>query len=118
MSNCAGNLLGEIAFETVARGRQPRQVKYRPLHERAAGLLGGMLVQRHDVGARACQESADCRDKSRAVGTSQQQPADILGRQAPATRARVLLLHLLQGVTPGSRPVADPHISALARPPR
>ncbi len=101
-----GDLLAKITFERVARGRQPGQVKDRALHERAAGLLGGMLVQRHDVGAGAGQEGADRRDQSRAVGAAQQQPADILDRQAPATCARVLLLHLLQGVIPRTNPAA------------
>ena len=105
-----GNLLAEISFERIARGRQPGQVEYRPLHERAAGLLGGMLIQRHDVGARAGEECTYRRHQSRSVGTAQQQPTDILDRQTPATCARVLLLHLLQGVTPWRLRSQNPHI--------
>jgi hypothetical protein len=47
-------------------------VKYRPLHEGAAGLFGGVLVQRHDVGARRREETADRGDETRAVGAPQQ----------------------------------------------
>ena len=84
----AGNLLGEIAFERVARRRQPRQMKYRPLHEGAAGLLGGVLIQRNDVGARRRQETAHRRDQTRAVGAPQQQPTDVLGRHGLRGPAR------------------------------
>ena len=75
-----GDLIGECALQPVAGSRQPRQVKNRPLHEGAAGLFGRMLVQRNDVGAGLGQKAAHRRDQAGAVRTSQQEPADILGR--------------------------------------
>ena len=67
----AGNLLGEITLQPVARRGQPGQVEDRPLHECATGLLGGMLIQRNDVRPRLGQETAHRRDQSRAVGAPQ-----------------------------------------------
>lgn len=95
-----GHLITEIPFEGVSRGRQSRQVEYRSLHERAARLLGGVLIQRHDVGARSCEECTYRRDQSGSIGTAQQEPAYILDWQTPGTYARVPFLHVLQGVTP------------------
>ena len=97
-----GHLLTEISFESVARGGQPGQVENRPLHERAPGLLGGMLVQRDDVGPRAGEECTYRRHQPGSIGAAQQKPTHILDPQPPATCARILLLHLLQGVTLGS----------------
>jgi hypothetical protein len=54
-----GHLLGEVAGQIVTRGRQTRQMKDRALHEHSTGLLGRVLVQRDDVGARLGQEGAD-----------------------------------------------------------
>src|SRR5262249_18783722 len=88
------------SFETIARGRQSWQVEDRALHERAAGLLGGVLVQRDDVGPRTGEERTHRSNQPRSIGAAQQEPTHILYWQSPATCARVLLLHLHQGVTP------------------
>jgi hypothetical protein len=69
-----------------------------------------MLIQRHDVGARAGEECTYRRHQSRSIGTPQQEPTHILGWQTPTTCARVLLLHLLQGVTPARPRSRNLHI--------
>ncbi len=73
------HVLGEITLECIPGGRQTRKVKDRALHEGATGLLGRVLVQRHDVRAGTRQKSADRSDQTRSVGAAQQQPADVLG---------------------------------------
>src|SRR6202790_5834519 len=108
-----GHLLTEISFESVARGRQPGQVEYGPLHERAPGLLGGVLIQRHDVGAGAGEKRTYRGHQSWSIGTTQQEPTNILAPPPPATCARVLLLHPLQGVTPGC--LGSPNLHILRR---
>ena len=67
-----GDLFTEIAFEGVARGGEPWQVENGPLHERAAGLLSGVLVQRDDIGARVGEERTYRRHQARSIGTAQQ----------------------------------------------
>ena len=79
-----GDLFGEVAFQLVSGGGQPRQMKDGALHERSTGLLGGMLIQRHDVGARVSQERADRGDQSGPVGAAQQQASHVLDRQCRA----------------------------------
>ena len=44
------------------------------------------------------------------IGAAQQEPTHILGSQPRATCARVLLLHLHQGVTMGRPRSQNPHI--------
>src|SRR3546814_11084051 len=56
------HLRGESLAETVPRRRQPRQVEYGALQENSALGGGGVLIQRHDVGARTGHERADGRD--------------------------------------------------------
>jgi hypothetical protein len=73
-------------------------VEDRALHEDAAGLFGGVLIQRHDVGAGVGEKGADGRDQSRSVGAAQQKPTNVLDRHAPTTRLQVRILHLRQGV--------------------
>ena len=63
---------------------RPGQMKDGALHERSTGLLGGMLVQRDDVGTRARQERADRGHQTGAVIAAQQQPAHVLGVQQVA----------------------------------
>jgi hypothetical protein len=67
-----GHLLTEIPLKGVSRGRQPGQVEYRPLHERAAGRLGGVLIQRHNVGACTGQKRAHGRDQAGTVCAAEQ----------------------------------------------
>ena len=57
----------------------------------------------------AGEETADGRHQARPVGAAQQEPAHILGRQPAATRPRVLVLHLVQGVTPDRLRSANPY---------
>jgi hypothetical protein len=89
-------------------------VENRALHEGAAGLFGGVLIKRDDVGAGSGEERAHCGDQPRPVRASQQQPADILDRQVP--RLRVRALHALQGVTRRTlRPAILPTYPVLRR---
>src|SRR3954462_8652876 len=66
----------------------------------AAGLFGRMLVQRNDVGTGLGQKAAYRRDQAGAVGTSQQEPADILGRGHPSQPSLVGSTARLQGLIP------------------
>ena len=86
------DLLGEVTLQRITSRGQSRQVENRPLHERATGLLGGVLIQRDDVGAGRRQETAHRGDQTGSVGAAQQQPADILGRQVSAALPRVAAL--------------------------
>ena len=82
-----GDPFSEVALQRIAGGGQTGQMKDGALHERSTGLLGGMLIQRHDVGAGVGQEGADRGHQPRPVGAAQQQPSDVLDRQRhPADR--------------------------------
>jgi len=65
-------LLSEVTLQRVPCGRQPRKMKNGALHGRSAGLLGGMLIQRHDIGPGRGQEGADGRHQPRLVGAAHQ----------------------------------------------
>src|ERR1700676_2274580 len=81
-------MLTEISLQDVARGREPGQVEYGPLHERAAGLLGGVLIQRHDVGAGAGEKRTYRGHQSWSIGATQQEPTNILAAPPPAASGR------------------------------
>jgi len=83
--NGACQLLTEVTFQRVPRSRQSRQMKNGALHERSAGLLGRMLIQRHDIGPGVGQEGADGRHQPGPIAAAQQQPAHILDRHRPST---------------------------------
>jgi hypothetical protein len=68
------------------------------LHEGAAGLLRGVLIQRHDIGAGIGQKRAHRGDQSGPVCAAQQEPTDVLDRQTTPTRLGVFVLHLQQVV--------------------
>ena len=73
----AGDVLREIAFQPVARCRETRQMKNRPLHESAAGLFCRMLIERNDIGACIGQKAAHRGYQAWAVRTPKEEPAEI-----------------------------------------
>jgi hypothetical protein len=65
-------------------GGHPRQMKDGALHERSTSLLGGMLIQRHDIGTRVSQEGADRRHQpGRSAQRSSSRP-HVVDRQCRA----------------------------------
>jgi hypothetical protein len=74
-----------------------------------------VLIQRDDVGPGAGEERTDRSHQPRPIGTAQQEPTHILYSQSPATCARILLLHLLQGVTPRCVRSQNPHMGDAQR---
>ena len=67
-----GHLRGELLLQLGAGGGQAGEVEDRPLHEDPAGLLGGVLIQRDDVGPGIGQEGRDRGHQSGAVVAAEQ----------------------------------------------
>ena len=71
MPNGAANCSAESHSNTSPAATRPGR-KDGALHEHPAGLLRGMVIQRHDIGARLSEERAGRRHQRRPVGAAQQ----------------------------------------------